>query len=976
MAKFILPTPPAAEAQCRSCGVARPVDEFRIFQVKPTQLHMDFCVHCEKRDGTLTLYRRYNAYGTPEIIEAVLAAAKTPEARRSPDQARLLIAAKPDREPETNEEVLQREMARRELCRRRLVYFTTTMDRTYKPGWVHQDICRRLERFVAQVEAGLSPRLMLAMPPRSGKLLAHSTPVLTTAGWKTHGDIRPGDYVFHPSGAPTRVVATSSEDLASYEVVLTNGDVIKAHPEHEWTVFDRSRGAWRTVTTAYLAAQTLHSGPKGKRGGRYRMQLPNIAPLVLPDATLLMPPYALGAWLGDGSSSKPWITHAESDAAVIAGVTACGYTPTRVYVHATTGVHTTAFTGQREKSASHRGAATCLMKRQLAALGVLNNKHIPEAYLHSSIEQRLQLLAGLIDTDGCVDTAGRVTITTAMPVLADGIMRLVRELGMRPYCHEAAPVVSSSGIVGKKTCYVIGFQPTMDIPARLPRKATTRTVKQRREAVVSVRPATPERGRCIQVASADGLYLVGKHLTPTHNSRLASDIAVSWILGKHPEWSVIGASYAQSLPIEFSRNIRDRLSDPEYRAIFPNTVIRADAKAVEQWRTSKGGGYKTAGVGVGLTGFGGTVMVADDLIKDAAEANSETVRKNTFDWYQSVFRTRLAPGGGILMIGTRWHHDDPAGRLLTIGEELRKQGVPDYELEGWEVVSYPALAEHDEYLMVDGTIGYDVVEEEAPQVVRKLRNKGEALHPERYPAQELMKIKRTMTTGMWSALYQQNPTPDEGDFFMRDDFKFRWLDPAYRPLCRIFMTADYAIGKKERNDFTVLAVFALDSNDDLYVLEIRRGRWGTLEIAQNAAALAERHKVEVYAGEQGAIHHAVWPIIKQELDKKRIYPSVDDSLTPIQDKETRARPLQGRMQRRKLFFSHDERDKPEIYDIAEREMLQFPNAANDDIVDALAWGARLALNLSLPTTKAPPRPKSWKDDLDATITGASNFMAA
>lgn len=204
-----------------------------------------------------------------------------------------------------------------------------------------------------------------------------------------------------------------------------------------------------------------------------------------------------------------------------------------------------------------------------------------------------------------------------------------------------------------------------------------------------------------------------------------------------------------------------------------------------------------------------------------------------------------------------------------------------------------------------------------------------------------------------------------------------WLDPAYRPLCRIFMCVDYAIGKKQRNDYTVMGIFALDSNDTLWVLDIRRGRWGTNEIATEALALVKMWKPEVYAGERGQIHMAVWPVIEKLLNKERLYISVDESLVPIQDKETRARPLQGRMQQRKLVFSYDGHTKPDIYDSTERELLQFPNGAHDDIVDCLAWGARLALNMSLPSVKAPPAKKGWEDTLRATakIAGTSHMAS-
>lgn len=636
--KFQLPDP-TNEVTCRSCGVLRPLSEFRVFKAATTggwdggekydaatsTLLMDFCVACEHAHGTLTLYRRFNAYGTKEIVDAVYQAARTPEAFRTAEQVRLLIEPKPQKAPETNEELVALEMQRRELCRRRLLYFVTTMMPSYLPSWWLQDLCRRLEKFVRDVEDGRSPRLIVAVPPRHGKSLT------------------------------------------------------------------------------------------------------------------------------------------------------------------------------------------------------------------------------------------------------------------------------------------------------------------------------------------------------------ASDMFPSWILGKHPDWNIILASYAQELPVEFSRNIRDRINDPEYQAIFPGTKLRADAKGVEAWKTTQNGGVKAIGVGGGLTGFGGNVLIADDLIKDAEAASSDTIRQNTWNWYQMVFRSRLAPGGGILLIGTRWHWYDPTGRALELDEALKKEGVPEYERENWEVVSYPAIAEHDEYLMPDGRIEYDA---DPAKALRLLRRKGDALHPERYPISELKKIRNTLTKSNWSALYQQAPTPEEGDFFRRDDIQYRWLDPAYRPLCRVFMTVDYAIGRKQRNDFTVMGVHALDANDDLFTLEVRRGRWGTKDIVSNAVAMIERHKPEVYAGEQGQIHAAVWPMIQAALDEKRIYISVDETLVPIQDKEARARPLQGRTQRRKWFISYDERDRPEVYDVLEREMLQFPNGVHDDCVDMLAWAARLAMNLSLPSMKAPPKPKSWKDKLSGIAKGPRSAMAA
>lgn len=586
--------------KCRACGIERPLSLYRFFDA-PRQLYMDFCSDCEQNTGTITLYRRFNAYGTKEIIEAVFAAERTPKAKRTDDQARLLVEPSKVREPRTNEELLQKELARRELARRRLIYFARTFQHDYMPSWVHQDICRKLEAFVEAVERGESPRLMIAMPPRHGKSL------------------------------------------------------------------------------------------------------------------------------------------------------------------------------------------------------------------------------------------------------------------------------------------------------------------------------------------------------------LASDIFPSWVLGMHPNWGIIGASYAITLPTDFSRNIRDRLKDPEYQAIFPDTKLRADSQGVEAWKTSKGGGYIAAGVGTGINGKGMHIGIGDDLIKDHEAAQSDVIRAAAYSWYQSVFRTRLAPGGGIVLIGTRWHDADVQGQILTKEEELRKAGVPEWELEDWELINYPAIADNDEFLLSNGKIWSGTPPEDDAEP-RLLRKKGEALHPERYPVNELMKLKHTFTPMIWSALYQQNPTPDDGEFFKRSDLRWQYLPRDQYPSCRVFITFDLAISTKTRNDFTVGGAFALDSNKNLYVLEIIRGRWGTHELVKRISDFVEKYNPEVYAGERGAIYEAIWPLVRAELARRNKYISIDETLVPIVDKEVRARPLQGRAQMHTLFFSQDP-TSPDMYDEAVRELLRFPNGRHDDIVDMLAWGARLASTLSPPARR-------------------------
>lgn len=784
--KFELPPPPKAlDVACRACGQTRPLEEYRVYRVTPL-LRMDFCVHCEAREGTVNLYRRFNAYGTKEVVEAVFAANRAPAARRTPDQARLLVEPKTVRAPETNAEVLEREIARREMSRRRLLYYVLQMMPAYTPGWVHQDICRRLEKFMRDIEAQKSPRLILAMPPRAGK----STLV---------SDMFPSWLLGH-------------------------------HPE------------WEITVASY--AQELPIG--FSRNIRDRLADPAYQ-AIFPNTKIRADAKGVEAWRTTKSGGVK---------AVGVGVGLTGH-----------GAH----------------VAICFV----AGTRVMTDN-------------------GAVPIEAIVHAPGKYRVLTHDT--ATGSRQWRKVLG--------TSINSSADLVRVTTAQGRSFACTADHP----------------------------------VYTSDGGYIAA--------GLLAEGAPL-----------VTGGVFPM---------LRTDVQDVDAMRAMPQSAPQSDQDAVSLVEKICGASALVYDIEVeGEHNFfaeGILVHNCDDLIKDAEAASSDVIRENTWQWYQTVLRTRLAPGGGVLICATRWHWHDPTGRALEIDAEMAKAGVPDYERENWEIVSYPAIAEHDEYLMPDGRIEHDA---EPSQALRLLRHKGEALQPERYPLNELQKVKNVLTTGNWSALYQQNPTPEEGDYFRKDDFRQRWLDPAYRRFCRVFMTVDYAIGKKERNDFTVAGVFALDANDDLYVLEIRRGRWGTLQIAQNIADMVEAHGVELYAGEQGQLHHAVWPIVERELAARRKYVSVDETLVPIQDKETRARPLQGRMQRHKLFFSYDERTRPEIYDIAEREMLQFPNGVNDDIVDMLAWGARLALNVSLPYTKPMGRQnKSWKDELNEELRGSRSFMAA
>lgn len=588
-----------------------------------------------------------------------------------------------------------------------------------------------LDDELLDVAEGRTTRLMWFMPPQEGKLVADDTPVPTPTGWIAHGRLRVGDLVFHPSGRPVRVTVVHEPAEATLLVHTTDHGTIAVHPRHEWTVWDRSRSAWRTVETRYLTTQALSSGLPGRRGHRYRFQLPFRAPLELGDADLPMDPYTLGVWLGDGSTTKAAITHHPDDFYVLP------YPESARCVHAGTGIVTTYYRGG--------------MRADLRAAGVLGDKHIPAAYLRGSDKQRRALLAGLIDTDGHVAKIGQISFDNANERLVRDVAELIRTLGYRAHVHQPTPPKrSSSGIQGIQPMWRVTYTPHDEGPAALPRKAATRLGSRRRVAISAITECSPVPGRCITVDSPDGLYLVGEHFTPTHNSQRVSRWFPLWMLLRNQDLRIAIASYELGVARRWGRAIRNEIqAHPEL-----GLRVKADTAAAHEWELAgHTGGVYCAGVGGALTGRPVDLMIIDDPVKGRKEADSEAYREAAKEWWQETVSARLGEGTPVVLIMTRWHEDDLAGWLLT---EDRGQ---------WRVVNVPALADHDP-------------------------NKGESDPLGREPG-EWLQSARGRTADGWAqrrkdfgergftALCQGRPAPTEGAMLKRSWWGFSETRLAY-----------------------------------------------------------------------------------------------------------------------------------------------------------------------------------------------------
>ena len=367
-------------------------------------------------------------------------------------------------------------------------------------------------------------------------------------------------------------------------------------------------------------------------------------------------------------------------------------------------------------------------------------------------------------------------------------------------------------------------------------------------------------------------------MPPRHGkSELASKRFPAWCLGRRPERQIIAASYNSDLANDFGRNVRNLVAEPEFGQVFPNVSLAPDSQAANRMNTNHGGAYVAAGVGTAVTGRGAHIALIDDPFKDREEADSERRRDMVWDWYRSTLYTRLMPGGAIVLIQTRWHEDDLAGRIL------------EQEAGQWDVLELPAI-----------------------------NADGKALWPEWYDEIALARIKATIGPREWSALYQQQPQPDEGTFFQRAWFK-HWDK---LPALRYYGTSDYAV-TDGGGDYTVHRVWGIGPEGDLYRVAGWRGQSASDEWIERKLDLIKRYKPLAWFGEGGVIQKAIEPMLKRRMHERGIFCRLE-WLPSMADKPTRARSFQAMAAMGRVHFEPGA-------DIA--EFLVFPAGKHDDDVD-------------------------------------------
>jgi predicted phage terminase large subunit-like protein len=397
-------------------------------------------------------------------------------------------------------------------------------------------------------------------------------------------------------------------------------------------------------------------------------------------------------------------------------------------------------------------------------------------------------------------------------------------------------------------------------------------------------------------------------------------------LARFPKNSILAATHSVEFAQRWGRRVRNDI-------VLDSSVLclelASDSQASDRWALKSGGEYYGVGAGVGISGFRADLGLGDDFFGNREDAYSETVRKKRWEWYIDDFSARLKPNAKRILMNTRWHEDDVAGRVLDQIERGIVRG---------KVISIPAIAETGDALG---------------------REPGEYLwdDPSGYDYGSFLRARqRESSPMMWAALYQQRPAPEDGDYF-----KAAWLRECETPpleTLHIYGASDYAV-TANGGDYTVHIVIGMDPHARLHVLEIWRGQSSSDEWIEAFCDLVEKWKPIGWAEETGQIRAGIGPFLERRMRERRAF-VYREAFPTRGDKAVRAQSIRGRMALNGLYTPMH----MPWYAPLRAELLSFPAGKHDDQVDALGLVGQFLDRMTVgrvPAFVAPKRipPRGW-----------------
>ncbi|WP_169337076.1 phage terminase large subunit [Algicola sagamiensis] len=392
-------------------------------------------------------------------------------------------------------------------------------------------------------------------------------------------------------------------------------------------------------------------------------------------------------------------------------------------------------------------------------------------------------------------------------------------------------------------------------------------------------------------------------------STYATVVFPTWFMGKNPKKNIINTSYGSDLARKFGRKCRQITRSPAYQRVF-NTGLTEDNKAVDNWSLTNESTYMAGGILSGITGNRADGLIIDDPVKGREQAESETIRNKTWEAYLSDLRTRLKPNGWIIVILTRWHEDDLAGRILPNGYAGESGTIQAKDGEDWHVICLQAQCERDD-----------------DPLKRKQR---EYLWTEWFSEAHWKQERITQGSRNWDALYQQRPSPAEGGMIKRT-WVSRYRVPPANPI-RIVQSWDTANKANEINDPSVCTTWA-ETKLAYYLLDVWCGKVEFPTLKSTAISLAQKWQPSAILIEDKASGQS----LIQEFKANTRLPVI--AIEPEGDKITRMSAESAKFEAGKVFMPEAASWLPDY----EREIFAFPLCEHDDQVDStsqfLKWAS-------------------------------------
>lgn len=777
-------------------------------------------------------------------------------------------------------------------------------------------------------------RRMVLMPRGHLKALEDTQGVLTPTGWQQHGKLKPGDFVIGSDGKPTKVTHVHPASVMPlYEVETRDGRVVKCNGEHLWQVTIPSNTHKPQVLSTNELLLRYKRERVDKRTGKSFTEYRAFIDAVAFQGThqeLPVDPYTLGAWLGDGDSSGGSFTTADEEM--------LKYLPYNISVRAT----------------KYRFGILSLV-HALRKAGVLNNKHIPEQYYLSSYSQRLELLRGLMDTDGTCHKDGNIAyFSQSNKAFVDQFAGLVRSLG------GIATVCAYESSCNGKTFPTWAVSVKLPVcPFRLKRKVAQwkGCVRELKTAIVDIRPVAPASARCITVANADGIYLTSDYL-PTHNSTVGTILYVLWRIYRNPNIRILVACNLQTLAFSFVRELRSYFENPELDSVwnkrphidgallpqlqkrsrdrnFSGETEAEDKKVI--WnnvalQVVRSGRYKeptvfATSVGTTVTGQHYDLVILDDLI-DFRNVESETKKAQVEEWIADVESVLNPPeltfiecagqmrlteliGGEILVNGTRYAVDDYYAQVIEKQEEL------GYQCHIRNVYKNGR----------DNTEGYLWHEKYNDRVISSLQAR---LSPRRFSSQYLNAVYEKDC-----ALFETRAITVESNesvFFADDNCYFRHSNGRV-DLLQVIIAADPAFSTSKTSDDASIVVGAKLSDGSLLVIDAALDRMTATEFVSFVITFAQRYRTLRLYTEANGVGMLVPDLFAVNpaavVDGKRVI------VNSHYEQRTKESKIQGVLElpinTGRVRVCQRVRENQRIW----KQMQNFPAVRHDDFLDSL-----------------------------------------